>query len=150
MDHRQVNQVLADLRQLFIVLAQTAGAVEPTKGAFHDPTLGQDLKPLSDQMAGDLHRHAKHGLTPVEKRRLFITAIEQEQRPTGDEGYPLQHRFGTMLIREIRRQHQHPLYHPQHVTNQMAFAPFHLLATVVASCPLFRWFSPIGYRRSAG
>ncbi len=62
---------------MLIVFGQAPLPVEPTKGSFDNPTLGQHLESMEVRTLDDFDQVAEHRFAPIDDA-LFVTAIDQD------------------------------------------------------------------------
>jgi hypothetical protein len=79
LDHGDFNHGFAVFEEFFIIFAEPTVVTEPSERAFHNPTLGEDLKTdLVSQLAYDFQNPAAPAIEPVDQFS-GITAIGPHQ-----------------------------------------------------------------------
>src|SRR5688572_21405297 len=155
MDHRQVNPMLAGLRQLLVILTQATAFAQPGEGALDNPAFGQDFKAhLRLTTAHNLDPNTEALLAPVQQGRAVVAPIQQQQFPPVKQGDAAQQVGQTDFVLPVGRMHLDPDEPPLRIDHQMPFAPFDVFATVIASWPPFSvvltdWLSAINTLGSA-
>lgn len=138
MNHTGIDKLFRCLRQSFVVLTETPIFAQPSKGAFHDPTGGQDNKATSCIGTFDnLYRNIQPLFTPLLKRVAIIRAVQYEALPAGKQGNTPQQVAQAFAVLPIRRMYQHAHEQAQRVYDDMALAPFDTLMPVIAPCAPF-------------
>ena len=141
MDHRRLNHSFTGFRQEFVIFAQAPGAIEPSKGALHDPAPWDHDEPFDAVAAfGDLQADwslRPQGPNPVDQS-TGIRAI----RPDEPEPPILVAEDGEELLRPIAildaGSRHHPRQdQPESVDEEMSFAAFDLFAGIVPPDPPF-------------
>jgi len=149
MNHSQINPMLTGLGKMFIILAQTPTFAQPSEGAFNNPTLGQDHKPLLLRGAvNNFDANAKVLLTPMNQSRAIVPPIQQQQFPTVKQGNPAQNERQTDFVLPVGRMYGHPDQPSLRINDDVTFTAFDVLATVIAACAPFSvvftlWLSAI-------
>ena len=138
MNHSYMNPSLRAFGQFFVVFAEPPVSAQPPKGALHDPPTGQHLKTMAVWGALDhLNHPASHGVSPIHQLS-GIGAIGPDQLEPRKEPQKLaQHQLCPITVLDVRRMHHHGQQQPEGVNHDMAFASFHLLASVIATWPPF-------------
>lgn len=138
MDHGQVNDRFAALRQRLVVLAQPPVTTEPSKGSLHDPTLRQDLEAGHVVAAfDDLQDPVTHFLGPFDQFP-GVSPIGPDQLQPGELPDQFrQHQLGPVAVLDIGGMHDNGQKQAQGVYDDVPLAPFDLLAGVVAARPPF-------------
>ena len=134
MNHSYMNPSLRAFGQFFVVFAEPPVSAQPPKGALHDPPTGQHLKTMAVWGALDhLNHPASHGVSPIHQLS-GIGAIGPDQLEPRKEPQKLaQHQLCPITVLDVRRMHHHGQQQPEGVNHDMAFASFHLLASVIAT-----------------
>ena len=102
--------------------------------AFGDPHTA-DATP---GMLHDLDRPAESGCDPVHETALLVSAIgPDELHPRKAASKGSQQEFAAMVILDVGFMHQHVQQEPIGIDEQMALAPFHAFAAIVAAQPPF-------------
>ena len=134
MNHSYMNPSLRAFGQFFVVFAEPPVSAQPPKGALHDPPTGQHLKTMAVWGALDhLNQPASHGVSPIHQLS-GIGAIGPDQlEPRKEPPKLAQHQLCPITVLDVRRMHHHGQQQPEGVNHDMAFASFHLLASVIAT-----------------
>lgn len=149
-DHRHIDEVLAGLREEFVVLAEAAIAIEPGERAFDDPAFGQNLESLGRIASlDDLKIAIGEFLGPPLQLSRVGPVGPNLRQPRALEPYLLYHLLRPVAVLHVGRMHDHADDQPQGIDDNMALASFNLLASVVTarrppfSVVLTDWLSKI-------
>ena len=137
-DHSEPYPSLAAMRGFLIVLAKATELHQPTKGALDHPSARQHHKAF-DIIGSfhDLQRPTSQSCNPSNKL-AGIPAVSPDEPKTRECSQQLwQDQFGAVAILDTGAVHDHSQQQSQRIYRQMAFAPFDLLACIVAIAPPF-------------
>jgi len=122
---------------MFIVFGQAPLPVEPTEGAFDNPSFRQDLEGMQLGTFDDLDEITEHGLSPVDKA-LFVAAGGRDFKQLGQHAKQAeQDQMCATAIRDTCRVHHHSQGPAHGIYRDVAFAAFEFLAAVIAPLPPF-------------
>src|SRR5260370_37175371 len=131
MDHGYVDEGFTGLGQAFVIASQAARAAEPGKGAFYNPTFGQDLKTnLIAELSNNLQGPAKAGLDPGDQLTAIAAVGPNQLEPTPTRVLAvldaLKQRLQDLLrpahILDTRGCHYHHQHQTQRVHHHMPLA----------------------------
>ena len=139
MDHGDVNHGFAVARQDFIVFAQDTVMAQPSKGALDDPATRQEDKAFAAfRSFDDREDPVADGLHPGDQPTDIVAAIGPDQaQPPMTTPHSFQYSFGSVLLLDAGRVHDHHQNQPQDINQQVTFAARHFLGAVVAALPPF-------------
>ncbi len=138
MDHGQVNDCFAAVRERLVVLAQTTIPTEPRKRAFDDPTLGQNLEAGHIVAAfDDLQDPVAQFLCPLDQFPGVAPVGPNQLEPGELPDQFGQHQLGPIAILDVGRVHDDRQEQAQGVYDDVPLASLDLLAGVVAARPPF-------------
>ena len=120
--------------QFFVVFAEPPVSAQPPEGALYNPATGQHLKTVAVCGALDhLNQPASQGVSSIHQLS-GISAIGPDQLELRKSPQKLaQHQLCPITVLDVRRMHHHGQQQPEGVNHDMAFASFHLLASVIAT-----------------
>src|ERR1035437_152744 len=104
MNHGQINHRLAAVGQSLVILAQPTVAAKPAKGAFHNPSLGQDDEAL-DVVAtfDDLQQPAAKVLDPADQLPGIAAVGPDQLQPRQPADQLGQYQLGPVAVLEVGR-----------------------------------------------
>ena len=135
--HCQINQRFAGARQFFIIFAQAAIVVQPTKGSLHHPTARQNMKSLEVIVTLDDFPHpAKGGFDPVGKGLTAIACISPQQFQAWQVQTLVQlgqQLLAAWLVLHIAGGNQDREQQPHGIDHDMPFAAVHSFTGIIPS-----------------
>jgi len=134
MGHGSIDRCLADLWELLIVLAQTAITSQPTKSAFNDPAAWEDDKARLIIAALNNFKRPTTGIfDPVDELSAVIAIGPDQLQPWEKTFERFQEQFRTGPILDVSGMNNGFQHQSYCIDQQMALAPIHILARVVAA-----------------
>jgi len=137
MNHRQVNPSFAGDGQGLVIFAQATTFAQPRKRPLDNPTFGQDLKAVKFTATGNLDLDPEQATDPIEQGWTVVTAVEQQQHPSGKERQAFQDQTSALFVRPIGRMNHDRQQPTLGIHRDVSFSTFHLLAAVEAPRPPF-------------
>ena len=134
--HRDINPSLGAGLCGFVIADQPPLTHQPTKGALHDPAMGQYFK------AGEIIRTFDdldvqfwaESLDALGERFPGVTTSHPQNAQPGEPAqYLAQEHLGSGAFGDVSRGHGHAEHQPKSIHQQMAFAAFDPLAGVISN-----------------
>jgi hypothetical protein len=156
--HGEVNPGFFTAGKDFVVLGESTPGGKPGERALDDPApcehveaTGADLFPLdlnflrhphtadaAPRMLHDLDLPAKGGFDPLAEAAFLVSTLGPDQLQTGETASKrLQQEFATVVILDVGLMHQHLQQESIGIDKDMALAPSHACAAIVAAPPPF-------------
>jgi hypothetical protein len=132
-DHGETNEGSNGCGVTFEIASQAAIAADPGKGAFHNPSLGQDLEAGRIRSLHDLQPPCSCAPGDERHLRACVSAISKDALDERKHlSRPTQQEEGSISVLNISRMHNDAQQEAQRVDQDVPLAAFDLLARVVA------------------
>jgi hypothetical protein len=160
-DHGQVDPGFFTAGEHFVVLGESTPGGKPGERALHDPSPFEhmkatraDLFPIdlysfgyphtanaTPGMFHDLDLPPEGGCGPLAEAAFLVSAIGPDELHLWETATKwFQQQFATVVILDVGLMHQHVQQEAVGIDKDMALAPFHAFAAIVAAPPLFGSF----------
>src|SRR5947209_1404574 len=137
-DHREPDPGLATLAGLFVVFGEPAILRQPAEGAFNDPTMRLHHESLGIvRTLDDLQNPASKGGHPGDELPCVSAVGPDEPQPRERTPQFREHPFGAVSVLDPSTVDHYRQDQPERIDDQVALAPFNVLAFVVAVGPPF-------------
>ena len=138
MDHGEAYPRLTALCRFLVILAETTKLHQPTESALDHPSARQHHKAFD--IIGSFHdlQHPTSKSRHPSNKLTGVPAVSPDEPKTRERSQQLlQDQLGAVSILDTGAVHDHSQQQSQRIYRNMAFAPFDLLARIVAIVPPF-------------
>ena len=138
MQHRDMNPSLSGFRQFLIVLAQTPATAQPGQRTLHHPPPGQHLEAVAVR-ASAYHAQQPASSSPSPSHQpADVGRISPDQLQSREPAQQLgQYQPGSIPVLDVGGVHHYREEQPGGIHYDVALAPGHLFARVIAARPPF-------------
>ena len=137
-DHRYMNPGLTGFWQFLVVLAEPSAPAEPGQRAFNHPSARQHLELVAGRSPAHHLQQPSSSLPSPRHQPTGIGRIGPDDFKPGEPAQQLgQHQFGPVPVLDVGGVNDHGQEQPGGVHYNVALAPGHLFAGVVAARPPF-------------